>query len=127
MAGGGQKSAFAEVGAIRDGACLVGNLLSTLGGLPCLNEFGFSSLAVGDIPDRCRNQPRPFSVDGAQTDLDGKFGPIPALREKIQPDTHRTQFSECEIAVSMSHVKRPEAPRQKLLDRLPDYFVMRIT
>src|SRR6202035_5496734 len=115
----------AQVGTIRADARLHGNLLSTLGGLACLNEFGFGSLPFGDIPDCGRNQRPTPSLDGAQADFDRKFAAIAALREKLQPYSHGPRVGGCEIPVSMTHVMRPEALRQPLFDRLPNYFLMR--
>ena len=53
-----------------------------------LLPIGLESLAVGHVPDRCREHCPRLRIERRQADVDGELAPVGPLTEELDSRTH---------------------------------------
>ncbi len=91
-----------------------------------LLQGALDPFAVGIVTDGAADQHAFLGLQGAEADLDGKLGTIPAQAVEVDAGTHRPHPRLPEIIGAVLRVLGPVALRHQDLDGLAEQFLPRV-
>ncbi len=91
-----------------------------LGGLLGLRQRPLGALALGDVADGAGDEEAVHRLQGAQADLHGELGAVPAQAEELQAGAHEAHLGVGEVAGAVTRVPAAEARGDEHLHRLPE-------